>query len=332
MNFVYEFDQFMQEHMDISDTETRRSLIGIDEADKSKLLVSLTSRLYDKIVEKVDDINYGTIPASKGDITKIENFNSMQECIEIIYSILKQYNQNTEPVDTIVTAINNVRSRKDLFSKGYIMNVELPIVFYNTIVLSIVSSVSFLIATSIEFIKNPGDDSFTVSLDKVAYVKTSHNLLLDNLRKFNTSCAKGDLDRSLNECMKVYSKNLSGTAIVLSGIALLTLAKVIIPILQELTYFFFAVPQSISDYFAVQADLLQMNTSNVIYRDIDEDKKKKIINKQLKIVDKFRKISNFFNIEYKKAEKKTKESKDADKKKYKTSEISDTAPDSSVLF
>ena len=212
------------------------------------------------------------------------------------------------------------------------MNVELPIVFYNTIVLSIVSSVSFLIATSIEFIKNPGDDSFTVSLDKVAYVKTSHNLLLDNLRKFNTSCTKGDLDRSLNECMKVYSKNLSGTAIVLSSIALLTLAKVIIPILQELTYFFFAVPQSISDYFAVQADLLQMNTSNVIYRDIDEDKKKKIINKQLKIVDKFRKISNFFNIEYKKAEKKTKESRDADKKKYKTSEISDTAPDSSVLF
>ena len=75
-----------------------------------------------------------------------------------------------------------------------------------------------------------------------------------------------------------------------------------------------------------------MNTSNIIYRDIDEDKKKKIISKQLKIVDKFRKISNFFNIEYKKAEKKSKESRDADKKKYKTSEISDTAPDSSVLF
>ena len=332
MNLAYEFDQVMREHMDISDTETRRSLIGLDEADKSKMLVSLTSKLYDKIVEKVDDINYGTIPASRGDITKIENNNSMTECLDIIYSILKQYDQNTEPVDTVVTAINNIKSRKELFTKAYAINAELPIVFYNTIVLSIVSSVSFLIATSIEFIKNPGDDSFTVSLDKVAYVKTSHNLLLDNLRKFNTSCAKGDLDRSLNECMKVYSKNLSGTAIVLSSIALLTLAKVIIPILQELTYFFFAVPQSISDYFAVQADLLQMNTSNVIYRDIDEDKKKKIINKQLKIVDKFRKISNFFNIEYKKAEKKTKESKDADKKKYKTSEISDTAPDSSVLF
>lgn len=332
MNFAYEFDQIMQEHMDISDRETMKSLVGIDEADKSKLLVSLTSKLYDKIVEKVDDINYGTIPASRGDITKIENFDSMSECLDIIYAILKQYNQNTEPVDTIMTAINNVRGRKDLFTKAYMMNAELPIVFYNTIVLSIVSSISFLIATSIEFIKNPGDDSFSVSIDKVAYVRTSNNLLLNNLRKFNASCAKGELDRSLNECMKIHTKNMSGTMMVLSGLALIGLAKVIIPILQELTYFFFATPQSISDYFAVQADLLQMNTSNIVYRDIDEDKKKKIISKQLKIVDRFRKISNFFNIEYKRAEKKGRETKEAEKKKYKTSEISDTAPDSSSLF
>lgn len=332
MNFAYEFDQIMQEHMDLSDRETMKSLVGIDEADKSKLLVSLTSKLYDKIVEKVDDINYGTIPASRGDITKIENFNSMSECIDIIYNILKQYNQNTEPVDTVITAINNVRGRKDLFTKAYAINSELPIVFYNNIVLSIVSSVSFLIATSIEFIKNPGDDSFSVSIDKVAYVRTSNNLLLNNLRKFNASCAKGELDKSLNECMKIHTKNWSGGMMVLSGLALIGLAKVIIPILQELTYFFFATPQSISDYFAVQADLLQMNTSNIVYRDLDEDKKKKVIGKQLKIVDRFRKISNFFNIEYKKAEKKGKETREAEKKKFKTSEISSTAPDSSVLF
>ena len=332
MIFADEFDAIMREHMDISDTETRRSLIGLDEADKSKMLVSLTSKLYDKIVEKVDDINYGTIPASRGDITKIENYESMMECIDIIYSILKQYNQNTEPVDTIITAINNVKSRKDLFVRAYMMNVELPIVFYNNITLSIVSSISFLIAVCIEFIKNPGDDSFTVSLDKVAYTKTSKNLILDNLRKFNVSCAKGELDRSLNECLKVNTKNLSGGLVVLSAIALIGLAKVIIPILQELTYFFYSTPQTISDYFAVQADLLQMNTANIVYRDMDEDKKKKVISKQTKIADRFRKISNFFNIEYKKAEKKSKESREAHKKKYKTTDITTTAPDSSSLF
>ena len=334
MNLAYEFDQVMREHMDISDTETRRSLIGLDEADKSKMLVSLTSKLYDKIVEKVDDINYGTIPASRGDITKIENYNSMTECLDIIYSILKQYDQNTEPVDTVVTAINNIKSRKELFTKAYAINAELPIVFYNTIVLSIVSSISFLIATSIEFIKNPGDDSFTVSLDKVAYVKTSNNLLLDNLRRVNTSCAKGELDKSLNECMKVNTKQMAGSAgfVILSAVSLIGLAKVIIPILQELTYFFYNTPQTISDYFAVQADLIQMNTSNIVYRDIDENKKKKIISKQLKIADKFRKISNVFNIEYKKAEKKSKHDRESDKKKYKTSEITDTVPDSSSLF
>ena len=334
MNFGYEFDPLMQEHMDITDTETRRSLIGLEEADQSKVLVSLTSKLYDKIVAKVDDINFGSIPASRGDITRIENFDSMVECVDIIYSILKQYNQTTEPVDTISTAINNVRSRKDLFTKAFAANVELPIVFYNTIVLSIVSSVSFLIAISIEFIKNPGDDSFTVSLDKVAYTKTSHNLLLDNLRKFNSSCARGELDRSMNECMKPSIKNLSGGgAAFLSVVALLGLAKVIIPILQELTYFFYSTPQNISDYFAVQADLLQMNTANVMYKDMDDDTKKEIIRKQTGIANKFRKISNFFSIEYKKGEKKSRSEMKSEKKKYTTRELNNEPDaDSSSLF
>ena len=333
MNIYYEFDRLMREHMDITDRETRKSIIGLEEADQSKVLVSLTSKLYDKIVTKVDDIDFGTIPSSRGDITKVENYESMMECVDIIYSILKQYNQNTEPVDTILTAVNNIKVRKDLFMKAFSMNVELPMVFYNTMVLSIISSISFLIAVSIEFIKNPGDDSFTVSLDKVAYTKTSQNLLLDNLRKFNIACNKGELDRSLNECMKPGIKNLSGGGIaLLSVVSLIGLAKVIIPLLQELTYFFYSTPQNISDYFAVQADLLQMNTTNVMYKDIDDASKKEIVRKQTKIADKFRKISNFFNIAYKKAEKKTKDTKKLEKEKYKTRDIMDTAPDSASLF
>ena len=42
------------------------------------------------------------------------------------------------------------------------INIDLPILLYNTIVLSIVSSVSLIIATSIEFIKNTGTESYQI--------------------------------------------------------------------------------------------------------------------------------------------------------------------------
>ena len=78
------------------------------------------------------------------------------------------------------------------------MNVELGIVLYNTMVLSIVSSLSYLIATSIDFIKNPTDDIFQMSLDRVGYAKTTQSMLYNDLRKFNISCKKGEVDKTLD--------------------------------------------------------------------------------------------------------------------------------------
>ena len=54
-----------------------------------------------KIVEKVDDIDFGTIPRSRGDITKIENYTSLMECIDILRNIIVEYKENTLPIDTV---------------------------------------------------------------------------------------------------------------------------------------------------------------------------------------------------------------------------------------
>jgi len=70
-----------------------------------------------------------------------------------------------------------------------------------------------------------------------------------------------------------------------------------------------------------------MNTANIVYKDMDESKKKEIIKKQSGISEKFRKISNAFDINYKKSEKATKKTIDDERKKYK---VSDLQPDTSV--
>ena len=312
-----EYEEFLNEHMDLSDRETLHYVTSLDEAGQDQLLTSLTGKLYDKIVEKVDNIDFRTIPASRGDITQIENFESMVECLHIIRDIVKQYNQSTEPIDQVETAIQNIRDRERLFSRCYTMNVEMGIIIYNTMVLSVVSSLSYLIATSIDFIKTPTDEIFQVSLDKIGYAKTTQSMLYNDLRKFNIACKKGEVDKALDMILsqrgaRAMSGNLekvgkvAGGAmlgLILAKAVILPLAKNILPLIQNLVYIHYANQQAVSDYFAVQADLLQANTALIEYRDdLTPEKKKKIIDGQTKIANRMRKLSNKFQIRFKGAE------------------------------
>lgn len=338
--FQAEYESIINEYVDIKDRETFDYVVSLDEAGQDQLLTSLTDKLYDKIVEKVDKIDFGTIPASRGDITQIENFESMVECLHIIRDIVKQYNQSTEPIDQVETAIQNVRDRERLFSRCYTMNIELGIIVYNTMVLSIVSSLSYLIATSIDFIKTPTDEIFQVSLDRVGYTKTTQSMLFNDLRRFNISCKKGEVDKVLDGILSQkgvkaatgdYKKVLYGAGIALGGFLfaksiLIPLAKNILPIIQNLVYIHYANQQSISDYFAVQADLLQANTALIEYRtDLTPEKKKKIIDSQLKIADRMRKVANKFQIRIKGAEVDAEKLAKSEYKKYQKAELNDTS-------
>ena len=192
------YESIIQENFDIQDTITRKTLLTIDEADQTKVLDSLTSKLYQSIMDKVDDIDFGSIPESKGDITAIQNYDQMIECIGVIKSILVEYRQDLDPVENIQEAIQNIQDRKDTFMKAFNLNMDFPILLYNTIVLSIVSSVSLIIATSIEFIKDAGDQGFDIKFDKVSYVKSKNSILYQNLTKFNKECKNGEIDKCLN--------------------------------------------------------------------------------------------------------------------------------------
>ena len=325
LNAIYEY-------FDITDVETRKMLLTINEEDQSQMAKSLGHKLYDSIIDKVDKIDFGSIPNSKGDITKIENYTQLVECLSTMEGILIQYKQSTMSTDIIKDAIENIKSRTPIWEKAYNLNIELPIVLYNTIVLSIVSSLSFLISSTIDFIKSPGEDTFEVSINSVGAVKTKDNLLFKNLSKFNTSCSSGELDKCLEYVVKSNTKQLLGSSTIgaiTSGTLIIILITNIIPILRELIFFFYNSRQSLSDYFAVQADLLQMNAENIRYNTSKSaEEKKKIRTKQLKVVDSFRKISNILAIKSKKAENAALKDEKSIRKKYKVKEIIDTKPDS----
>ena len=322
---------------DITDKMTRAVLLSVNEADQNAVMTSLANKLYQHIVDKVDDIDFGTIPLSKGDVTKIDNYEQLTDCINIIAEILQQYHQDTNSIEIVATALQNIIDRTDMFTKAYKLNIEMPIIIYNTMALSIVSSVSYMISACIEFIKS-GDEGFQIALDKAALSKTMNNVLFKDLAKFNKICGSGEFDKAMNYVINQNTKNLTGWDMynVGSVAMVLGLLLLIIPLIRELIFFFYYSRCKVADYFEAQASLLTMNAYNIENNLTRGDKdKKQIASKQKKIAEKFKKIAEAIKIKNKTGEVKSQNDiKKLDSKKYKQDEVLDSIPDSSnsVLF
>ena len=339
---IFRFKEFTEsmKYFDTSDTMTRNVLLAVNEADQGAVMTSLSNKLYQHIVDKVDDIDFGTIPESKGDITKIDNYDSLVDCINIMSELLQNYKQPTDAVETVQIALQNMIDRTELFTKAYKLNVEMPIIIYNTIALSIVSSVSYLISSCVEFIKLPEDQGYEIALDKAAINKTRDHILFKDLEKFNRMCDRGDFDKAMDYVIKQSASNMLGSGMVAvsvsSVVVILGIILLIIPVIRELIFFFYYARAKVSDYFDAQATLLTMNAYNVENSfSRDEKNKKEIAKKQRKVADTFKSISNKLKVNVKTGEKKaTDDIKSLDSQKYKTSDVLDKTPDSaaSVLF
>ena len=337
------FDKVLKEHFDTTDRRSIRTLLSLNEAEQNQAMVALASKLYEKIVDKVDDIDFGTIPTSKGDITKIGNFQELRECITIINDILVHYKQDTSQVETVDKAIENLKNSKDIWEKAFTCGSEFAITFYNTIALSIVSAVSLLISSSIDFIKEPGNQSFSISFDKTGYNKTKDKLLFQNLERFNKSYAKGEIKKvfkavvdsnsALKEsCSHPISESVALTVIlgvVGAGMLVGIILVVIIPLLHELTSLFYCSRQNMSEYFELQAKAVQFNAEQLKYDYTkSEGEIKKIYEKQMKIADKFRKLSDKFAVKMNKAESDAKKLVQQEKsQKYKAEDLANNDSD-----
>lgn len=340
-NSIHRSKQFTEamNYFDKEDTMTRAILLSVNEADQNVVMTSLANKLYKHITDKVDDIDFGTIPNSKGDITKIDNFDDLLDCINIISDILQQYHQDTSSVEVVNLAIQNMVDRTDMFTKAYKLNVEMPIIIYNTIALSIVSSVSYMISSCIEFVKLPENKGFEIAMDKVGAAKAKEALLFDDLKKFNKMCGDGSFDKAMDYVIKQNANNFSGASFAFGASSVVVMIGIllsIIPLIRELIFFFYYSRAKASDYFDAQSSLLLINAYNIennLTRDYKQ--RKQIADKQRKVADTFKKISNTLKINLKTGEKKAvEETNKLDKQKYKHDEVLDSIPDSSnsVLF
>lgn len=327
------FNEIATKYFDITDRETRKSLMNVNEAEKNQVMNSLASKLYDSIIDKIYDIDYETIMQSEGDITKVENYSKMIDCIAIMKQYLEAGQQDVSFITTIETAVQNISARKEIFMKAFKYEIELPMVTYNTITLACIASISLMISCCVEFIKGTNDDTFEIVVNNVSKFKSQNSLLYKNLEKFNKSCSDGSLDKALNTIINSKVKKLTGEVVVgiLTGVAIIALILGIIPAIRELIFLFYYTRVKVSDYFAIQADLLEVNANNIEYNStLDAKKRKEIKAKQAKVISRFRKISNTLEVKMKEAESKANKELSNSNKKYKISDVTDKMPDTAA--
>ena len=336
-----QYNEFVKEYFDITDRETRKVLVTINEVDQNQVMGSLATKLYDAIVKKVTDIDFGQIPQSRGDITKIPNYLDMVECLTTIRDMMVASKQSTQTPDIIFLSIENMKKYQKIWEKGYVLDNEMAIVFYNTIALSIVSAISLLTSATVEFVKNPQSDVIDLELARVANHKTKDNLLFKNLDKFNKACRKGDIEKIFNEVLKaqrqlkeetIVKENIA--AILFTGAMVLGLLSTVIPILHQLTNALYCLRQSVAEYLAGEADVIRLNAEKVQYnRAKSPEQKKKIIARQHKIADHFKKWSNKLMIKANKADvEANKKIKEENSNKSKIGDVVDEMPDSASIF
>ena len=344
-----EYMQLVNEVYDLSDYHTKKKVLLCNEAQKMTNVENIVGRLYKHIKNDVTGIDFGSIPKSKGVITNIDNFSDMVDCINSIHDLVMSYNERTTQPDVYSTAIANIQNRERLFSKAFALNIELPMMIYNITVTSIVSAISLLISASVEFVKN-GHDSFNAAFDKAGYNKSKDHVLYEYLVQFNNACSKGTLDKLINGCIKnnlVATKESAdvdsvnegllgdiakegiGAAVAIGANTLIggtvgtiimvgSLAIMLLWSMRKAIYYLLRARMSISDWFEAQATYLQINAENLKYRedDLGEDHQKKVYQKQMKWVEKFKKLSNFFALKDAKAKKEAKQDEDKEDRSY----------------
>ena len=195
-----EYNDLLREHFDCSDRQTTKFIKYINESDQqSQLLAALAGALYDKIINKCEKIDFGSIPRSRGDITKIDGYNNTVECINILRKLVVEYKEDPSIIDIELTAIENMKSLRPLFMKAFANNSSFAMGFYNIVVASIQHSVSFLISVIVQFVKDPDTKNMVKALDKAAYKDAESNLLIENLAQVNKSFANGQLEKILRD-------------------------------------------------------------------------------------------------------------------------------------
>lgn len=300
------YDKFLNEQVEHNTVKGRRILMNLDEISKMDVSDKVVSALYKSILDKAISIDFGEIEDSKGDITKLRHYKTLEKCIETLESIVVNNQTLADELNVVKESIKLVTAYKKEFCLSFIQNKSMGINLYDAIVMSILFCTNSCMMDCYILITAPPD--MDIKDFEKSRSNDENNIPLKSLRTINESAKKGELREFFNSFIKkdnfigALPAIGVGTGVAVGAIAL-GAAIVLIPVMRELIYFFYNLRMSVSEFFEAQAEFLEMNIAEL--KAGDRKDKNKIIKRQENRVKKLNSIANFFEVKFNDAAKKT---------------------------
>lgn len=251
----------------------RNTIIAMEAAEEERVDNVMVAKLYELAISKAN-IDFDDIPSSKGDITKYVGYTTMVDGLNLVKDLAKQQNVKIKEIEIVETAINNIVTYRAQFTKGFLIDKEIIMLMYNLLVSACVTATSVVISSYVDFIKSPTKVEFTIVKGSNAMAHTS----IQSLIQFNACVKSGDFGKVINTVSGDKENLLGGSTLIpimiLGGLAM------IVPLLRELTYYFYFSRMKISDFLRHQAELLEINKDAVKGSNLPAAKKKEVLRKQ----------------------------------------------------
>ena len=271
---------------------------------------TMVSKLYDSALDK-KHVNFGTIPNSKGNITKFEGYTSMAETISCIKSL--NGNKTFPELEIVEKALDNIRGLAPQFELGFKLRKEFVILTYNTMVMTCVFATSSIISAYVNYVKNPAANTPVIDMSKDKPDKSA----IDNLNSFNTTCARGDMQRILRSINSNAKESFVGASAIAIPTAIIVGLVAFVPVMRTLIHYFYYTRMQVSDYLKLQAQFLEFNKTAVeANNEFNDTKKKSILKKQQKQADTLMKLSDKLKVESAEASKKANKDIEEENKGY----------------
>lgn len=278
--------------MEASSSEDRKYMRSMTKGDIHQVNGTLIQKLYQSTMER-NTCDFGDIPKSKGDITKVKYYGSTVECLSVLQELLKLNNISEPGVTEINTAIKNVQMLKPDFERGFKANSEYLILLYNTTVMAIIDSTSMLIATYMDFIVGPDQERYVAN---GRFDKGRGLVSLENLKQFNTIVKNGSVAHAIDYALKETRSDFAGTGAVIT-VAVIGGLLAVVPLTRELIFFFTRKRIELADYMELQAQFLEMHKLAVKNSKAHSDsERKEILRKQDEVIRKLRRTRDKLTI------------------------------------
>lgn len=313
---------------------------------------TLLQKLYVDIISK-SNIDFGTIPDSKGNLLKYTNYPTMEDAIssinKIFSGIASDTVKNTNRLHDMI-----ISCRKD-FELGYSFDIEILKVTYCTCVMSLHEMINFCIFEYAQRLRqNAGVifDFAKVKKKDILVLKNVNSLLkaydngqwkkmVDTFRKDPTILKAGTANEALQFSIAAgAAPGAFGTAVATAANAIVTsplflpLATVAVFILlfiliRGLIYVFYCGAVSIRDYVKTEKALVDITIQN----EKTDGTSTEVVKKHSKIADKLQSIANFIEVKILNNDKQAKaELKKSDQENFNSTSISSQAFGAGMTF